>query len=838
MKKMKFISAAVAAMMAMPVLAQEEPVVIKGSLINWYYYGKDIHTNTIGWHQQPTGGGAWIDEEGVAHADGAPNLGLLSLIKSDNAARPLLPEFNIRNTVLYSNCGGLYMGGNEYYSFFGHEVDAASNIDSEYGSENYEILVRKWTWNGVDEATGLYKDVKYAEVGTLSNQPTDLAYDPVNDIVYGVFSIGGGYKLGTLDMETFKVTWISREAMPLTGELRTLACNSKGELYGTDKSGYIYQVSTTDGTLTTIGHLKMNDKEFQSQEEMMSATFDYRTDKMYWLGYTNNGKNSTATDGTNTKATVAEGGRDTGLFEIEIKDGKAESKLIGMTDFVDVELQYDENGVLIGADTKKYGKLQMTGIYVDNSIEKPEHDLKVTLKKYPTQLNVGETAVVTATVKNIGTKAVRGSSYKVCLYSDEQLVSTIDDSDFESEVFTDNLRAGQSQTFTFTYTAPAAAGDHTLSVVVAYEDDERMTNNTDAVTVRVLAKVLLPAPVISGSEQQGLMTLTWEDPMGRVTDGAEDYVAFSYDNLGAWTMYDGDKGYTQKANNWNSSIEYPNWGTPKAYIVMNPIKAGFDLAVGGEKFTPHSGKQYFAAWWTAVPDDSEAGGHQVPNDDWMISPRLDTEGQTVSFWAKGYKGIEAEGYQTEMNHPELMRVMATEAEYATAEDMDIADWTVVCDTFVVSNTEWTEYNAELPAGTKHFALQCCSQEGFVLMIDDIAFRVEAKTITGYKVYRNGLLISQLGASATSYTDVQGKSGDVYTVKAVYEEGESLPSNAVTIKGMDEKACDVNGDGVVDVADISTVITIMAEGGNEGDVNDDGVTDVADIATIITVMAHN
>ena len=57
--------------------------------------------------------------------------------------------------------------------------------------------------------------------------------------------------------------------------------------------------------------------------------------------------------------------------------------------------------------------------------------------------------------------------------------------------------------------------------------------------------------------------------------------------------------------------------------------------------------------------------------------------------------------------------------------------------------------------------------------------------------------------------------------------------------------DVNGDNVVDVADIATVISVMASGtGNTNplqqaaDVNGDGVVDVADIAAIIDTMAAN
>ena len=50
--------------------------------------------------------------------------------------------------------------------------------------------------------------------------------------------------------------------------------------------------------------------------------------------------------------------------------------------------------------------------------------------------------------------------------------------------------------------------------------------------------------------------------------------------------------------------------------------------------------------------------------------------------------------------------------------------------------------------------------------------------------------------------------------------------------------DVNGDLVVDVADISSVIDVMAKGDNDAaaDVNGDGIVDVADISSIISVMA--
>ena len=52
--------------------------------------------------------------------------------------------------------------------------------------------------------------------------------------------------------------------------------------------------------------------------------------------------------------------------------------------------------------------------------------------------------------------------------------------------------------------------------------------------------------------------------------------------------------------------------------------------------------------------------------------------------------------------------------------------------------------------------------------------------------------------------------------------------------------DVNGDGTVDVADISAIISTMAGIASypSADVNGDGSIDVADISNVITIMAGN
>lgn len=785
MKKTKilFACAAFAAMLGLPTEASalDESVVINGSLIDWYYYGKDMHSSAIGWHQQSTGGGAWIDEEGVSHAAGAPNYGLMSfIIPGQN--RPFDPDFKIRNTVLYSNCGGIYMGGNEYYSFFGHEKNASENIDQEMGTEEQEILVRKWTWDVNED--GSYHNIKYTQVGTMYNQPTDFAYDPLNDIVYGVFSISDGegqtgYKLGILDMETFQITFISREAMSMGGELRTLACNSKGELYGTDTAGNIYRVSTVNGQLTKVGELG-----FKGQNRMMSATFDYRTDKMYWLGFLNNGKKSAATDGTNNTMTVAEGGRDTGLYEITFNEmGMATATLIGQTDFADVDMTDPMNPVV-----NKYGKMQMTGIYVEGSIVKYNKDLRAMIKSVPSQMLPNEAGKVTVNIKNVGLDKVRGNKYSVKLFVNgtEAGIITNEGYNGNEDIYTQDLEASQSVDLTFDFTAPAQSGAVEITAEIVYEEDERSTNNKAADNVFVLTGKSLPTPVLSGqyNDADESVVLTWTKPEGHVLEGAEAYLPFTFKNLNDWTMVDGDKNHTQKFNNWNSSVDFPNWNTPKAFIVMEPYAAGMgpDVMVGGEKFLPHSGHMYFAAFHSA----SSATKDWADNDDYMVSPKLNGEAQTVKFWAKGYRGAESAGYVTEAQYKESLEVLYTtqDIDLANIETLlkDGTTFQVAKETFVINDKEWEQYSAALPAGAKYFALHrnTPAADAFIMMIDDIEFTVAAQEPTAYRIYVNGAMMNEQPADVTSVTAQNVDFRNEYFVTAVYEGLESAPSNVWSV----------------------------------------------------------
>ena len=91
--------------------------------------------------------------------------------------------------------------------------------------------------------------------------------------------------------------------------------------------------------------------------------------------------------------------------------------------------------------------------------------------------------------------------------------------------------------------------------------------------------------------------------------------------------------------------------------------------------------------------------------------------------------------------------------------------------------------------------------------------------------------------------------DKFSVKSAAHNVDYVATNVGSFRVTDhfdadssDVNADTNGDGSVDVADISAVISVMAGGAEASststDVNGDGIVDVADIAAIISVMAGN
>ena len=137
MKLNKLFAGAFMTLLGLPMVtfAQSDPVVINGSVIDWYYYGKDPHNSgKIDWVQAVPG------------AVGQPStIGLMTwgLDSTATDGRPVwLQDFPIRHNMFYANQGGVFTG-DAYYTFTMGEQDYENSMDSEYGSETYTIKIYK-----------------------------------------------------------------------------------------------------------------------------------------------------------------------------------------------------------------------------------------------------------------------------------------------------------------------------------------------------------------------------------------------------------------------------------------------------------------------------------------------------------------------------------------------------------------------------------------------------------------------------------------------------------------------------------------------------------------------
>lgn len=404
-----------------------------------------------------------------------------------------------------------------------------------------------------------------------------------------------------------------------------------------------------------------------------------------------------------------------------------------------------------------------------------DHDLAVKSYEFPKHLSVVDSnEAFTVTVRNEGNEPISAADYSVNLYRQvpdgmnrrNVLVATVDGK---------ALAVDASATFSLR-DVPSVFDDASYSylVEVEFSGDENPSNNaTPALDVRIV-KPNFPVPdgLAATSSADGV-ELSWRTPVFAdgtalpVTDTFETYGLFDIDDFGDWTVYDADKQYTvTMAFTVGSEIhvlDYPHIGEPMAWQCFSAADAGIPYA----SWEAHSGDLMMVAMGNAQNKDD---GTYHDNDDWLISPELSGRAQTLTFYAKCGMGT---AYQ-----PEILEVL-----YATDDTTDPAAFKPVVDDIELYNVSgWEEYAIELPAGAKRFALRCKSQHKFALLIDDVTYQPAGAAdlkLEGFNVYRN---LERLNADVLPtpfYKDATVEDGVAYEycVTAVYDKGESVPSEA-------------------------------------------------------------
>lgn len=389
----------------------------------------------------------------------------------------------------------------------------------------------------------------------------------------------------------------------------------------------------------------------------------------------------------------------------------------------------------------------------------------------------GSKSGIKVKVSNQGTNSIENFNLK--MWDGDELVA--------DSTFATTIGSFSNETVTVPYKASALNKDSktTVKVQATIADDGDESNNMASADV-ALTESTLPAPTDGSVNNSGNdAELNWTaaaDPGEAVTDDVESYTAWEKDEIGGWSLVDGDGGASGPlVGDTYLYGDYANVDIPFAYTVFNPYDlTGYgydtsDLVEESPCLKPHSGNQYLAAVYSYDSSTDET----LPANNWLISPELGGQAQTVSFYVNNYA-------QDTEDVPENFEVLYS------LNSKDTADFVAIPDAEgnavrTVSGGNWSQVEASLPAGAKYFAIRhCTSTDPFFFIVDDITYHVGGGAPSAYNIYVDG----ELAGTATdpSFIVVGGNDGKAheYAITAVYGQSESAPLYiSVTANGIEK-----------------------------------------------------
>lgn len=393
-------------------------------------------------------------------------------------------------------------------------------------------------------------------------------------------------------------------------------------------------------------------------------------------------------------------------------------------------------------------------------------DLHIVSAYIPKQTSPSDTLTCTAHMENYGTEATKNATATLKINGEN--ATTIELEEIAPNAFAD---------IKLDYVVPLNAPE-TLEVELAVniDGDVNTADNKAEGNVAVARKPYATVTDLEATLTDGLVTLKWTEPQNEASAASvikedfenEDYTLMSISGCGEWTVYDGDGKATY---NVFSEIYNPYQTKPIAFQLFNREEAGVP-SYYWEDAEAHSGNNFMLA-------PSAAGAE---NDNWLISPVLSGNEQTVTFWAKSYMSAWPETFDIYYSTTDNSREAFTnEVEYSGE--------------FIYGDCipeVWTEYSVVIPAGAKYFAIHHNSYDTLALFIDDVTYEglpsvPEDLAIEGYHVFRNGEQITEELVASTTYTDNpkdDSSNGATkhfeYSVVPVYNYGPVAESNKVSV----------------------------------------------------------
>lgn len=476
---------------------------------------------------------------------------------------------------------------------------------------------------------------------------------------------------------------------------------------------------------------------------------------------------------------------------------------------------YQDKDISIGFRATSVNSSQ---VHLDNiTVATPNaRDVAVTQLSVPSRMVSDKSSQIDMTIENIGLE--NASGVQVVLFANGEEVARAAVSDIAPEA---------AYVHTFAYTPSASGGrEITFRAEAQWDADQ---NGDDNVSQSASAVVEVPqypmARDFSGTVGgDGVIALSWQQPAPSeatpIVEDVETLTPFATgmpgsvvenEYLGAWTMADVDGAHTYGIDHEGATVEFPNMNSPMAFMVFAPALT----PMASEKVwaSGDGSEQYFVSLCAI----------NARNDDWLITPRLSGEAQTLSLSARSI----ADGYHETFEV--LVSSTGTRPDDFTsiAVESDIA-------------SEWTTYTYDLPEGTLYAAIRNIANDQFILMVDNIAFAAYKPfgdlTLLGYNLYRDGVRLNSAPLTALDYADAAVEEGETYSysVSAVYDAGESRLSSPLTLVSVKNAIDSPSRDAAFSVRSVPGAVEIRGASGRAVKVYTPSGLLVADISPAAAV----
>lgn len=348
------------------------------------------------------------------------------------------------------------------------------------------------------------------------------------------------------------------------------------------------------------------------------------------------------------------------------------------------------------------------------------------------------------------------------------------------------IASGASKDFTVTLSTAPYNTELSASIVINASLDEYLLNNNGSISLE-FEKPWLPAPQnLEATQENSKVILSWTAPEETPIAKPESTTTVDFEDYESWTI-GGIEATVDENYVWTVTVDegqigdfkvidadhlgtyalyisgdYPHKTAPMAYTVFDTQNPN-DLTSSQKA---HSGNKALAAW----------SSNQGNTDDWLIFPRLGSD-KYISFWIRSI---------TQSYGLEEFEIWTSTTGDST-DDFSPLTETLQAPFGDANGPEngFTFFEFDLPDDTEYVAIRHRANNHMGLLIDDITFTAHPGEPgifipTGYNVYRNDNRINVEPLLQPDFEDTLETGMNVYTVTAIYDEGESYFSNEVSI----------------------------------------------------------